>query len=140
MRRLIAIAAIVTALAGCGQRQENDRANGQNEAGLPTPGPRPGGSNASTDLSADQGFRQTYRTININSCISAARARAARENNAPPGTDYRAYCTCAVDRLMAGRTMEELTALRPGPREQQIAEACGREHGMLIDTGPSGGK
>lgn len=140
MRRLIVLAAIAAALAGCGQRPENSGANAQNEAGLPTPGPRPSGSNTGTDLSAEQSLRQSYRTININSCISAARARAVRENNAPAGTDYRPYCTCAVDRLMAGRTMEELTRLRPGPREQEIAEICGRENGMLIDSGASGGK
>lgn len=124
---------LAATLAGCNR----DGGNAQN-SGLPTPGARPG-NNSSADPNSEQAFRQSYRSINIETCISAARTRAQRERNSALGMDFRPYCTCSVDRLMANRSVEELTRLQPGPREQAIAQECGREHGMLIDGGPSSG-
>ena len=130
MHSLIAAAAILAAaLAGCGQRQEN-----QQNAGLPVPGPRPAG-NMSAGLSSEQAFRQGYRAVNIETCIGAARDRAAQSGGQPPGTDFRPACTCYIDRVMAGLSRQQLTNLQPGPREQAIVEQCGREHGLLNDGG-----
>ncbi len=147
MRIAIALAAILSAtLAGCGQRPDTGQ-DGQNRAGasqrpgLPTPGPRPDG-NTSADLGSDQAFRQSYRELNLATCISSARARAAQGTGAPPGTDFRRFCTCSVDRTMAGLSVEQLTELRPSPREQAIAEQCARESGLAFDgdSGGTGGK
>lgn len=130
MRIALAAAALLAVLAGCNQGSGNTQGNA---GGLPTPGPRPGGS---ADSGGDQGARQAYRRLNVESCIAAARTRAERERNSAMGQDFRPYCECAVDGLMEGRSLEELARFRPGPREQQVARQCGREHGMLIDFGP----
>ena len=130
MRILIAAAAILAAaLAGCGQRQENAQ-----NAGLPVPGPRPA-DNVSAGLSSEQAFRQGFRSMGIETCISAARTRAAQSGGQPPGTDFRPACTCYIDRVMAGLSQQQLATLRPGPREQAIVEQCGREHGLINDGG-----
>ena len=130
MRILIAAAAILAAaLAGCGQRQEN-----RQHAGLPTPGPRPA-DNISAGLSSEQAFRQGFRSMGIETCINAARTRAAQSGDQPAGTDFRPACTCYIDRVMAGLSQQQLEILQPGPREQAIVEQCGREHGLINDGG-----
>lgn len=130
MRSLVAVAAILgAALAGCGPRQENVQ-----NTGLPTPGPRPAGK-ASAGQDADLAFRQGFRSVGIETCIGAARTRAAQTGGQPAGTDFRPACTCYIDRVMAGLNTEQLARLRPGPREQAIVEQCGREHGLI----PGGG-
>ena len=145
MRLVLALAFILpVTLAGCGQSGGNGQnAAAQNAAGgLPTPGPRPapapvpapspgGGS------SFDQGFRQSYRSTAVESCIASARTSAPE--GVPAGTDFRVVCTCYVDRVMADLNTEQLTQLRPGPREQAIAARCGEEHG-LRPPGGGGGK
>lgn len=131
----IALALLIAALAGCGQRPENGQTNA---TGLPTPGPRPPASSASSGSagsSFDQGFRQSYRSSAISTCISGTRARAPQV----PVANFQNYCTCFVDRSMAGLSVEQLTNLQPGPREQAIAEQCMRESG-LVPGGGSGGK
>jgi hypothetical protein len=130
MRTAVAVATILAAaLAGCGQRQENVQ-----NTGLPTPGPRPANT-MSADLSSEQAFRQGFRSMGIETCISAARNRAAQSGGQPPGTDFRPACTCYIDRVMAGLSQRQLASLRPGPREQAIVEQCGREHGLIQDGG-----
>ena len=133
MRIAVALALIAVTLAGCGQGGGNGQ-TAAGAAGLPTPGARP--SNASSD----QAFRQTYRDVNITSCVRSAAARSSRGNGAPPGTDFRRYCTCAVDGSMAGLTTEQVTRMRPGPREQAIAQRCAAEMGLQTDFRSSGGQ
>ena len=129
MRTLIAAAAILSAaLAACGQRQENVQ-----NTGLPMPGPRP--ADNLTNLSSEQAFRQGFRSMGIETCVSAARNRAAQGGGPPPGTDFRPACTCYIDRVMAGLSQQQLATLRPGPREQAIVEQCAREHGLANDGG-----
>lgn len=130
MRIALAAAIVLAGLGGCNQGGGNAQSNA---GGLPTPGARPG---SSADAGGNQSARAAYRRVNVESCIGAARARSERERNSALGQDFRPYCTCAVDGLMEGRSMAELASLRPGPREQQIAAQCGREHGMLVDSGP----
>ena len=131
MRIALAGALFLAALAGCNQRSGNAQTN--EAGGLPMPGPRP---TSSAGAGGDQYVRQAYRRANVEGCMAAARARSERERNSALGRDFRPYCECAIDRLMEGRSIQELSSLRPGPREQQAAEQCGREHGMLIDSGP----
>lgn len=132
MRSLVAIAAILAAaLAGCGQRQETEQ-----NAGLPVPGPRPQPAAPQNGaLSAEQAFRQGFRTRGIETCMSSARDRAAQGGGQPAGTDFRPACTCYIDRVMAGLSTEQLASLQPGPREQAIVEQCAREHGLSQDGG-----
>ena len=134
MRIAVALASFAVALAGCGQ----GGGNSQNMAGgLPTPGARPGSTGSA---SADQDFRQRYRDLNISSCVLSAQRRSARGNGAPAGTDFRGFCTCAVDGTMAGLGTDQLVRMRPGPREQAIAEQCAREMGLRTDFRGSGGQ
>jgi hypothetical protein len=128
----IALVLLAVTLAGCGQRQQNGQANA---TALPTPGPRPSGSPGSVAGSSfDQGFRQSYRSAGISTCVSGARARAPQV----PQSNFETYCTCFIDRSMAGLSVDQLTSLQPGPREQAIAEQCARESGLA--PGGSGGK
>lgn len=120
--RIVLAAALLATLAGCNR----DGGNAQSNAGgLPTPPSRPPG-NGSADLASDETFRQSYRTINIETCVRSGQQRVARSGRTPP--DFRAYCTCSIDRLMAGLSVEQLTSLRPGPREERLAEQCARAH------------
>jgi len=119
--RIAVAAAMLLALAACNQRGGNE----QNQAGgLPTPGARPGG-NSSADLNSDQSFRQSYRSLNIGTCVNGARTQGGAR---VAGIDFRPYCTCFVDRSMAGLSVEQLTSLQPGAREERIAEQCAREN------------
>jgi hypothetical protein len=139
MRIVIAFAAILAlGLAGCGQRPgRNEQVARNDSGGLPVPGPRPV-DNGTSGLSTDQAFRQSYRTTAIEGCINAAQNRAAQGGGAAPGTDFRPACTCYIDRSMAGLTVQQLSDLQPGPREQDILEQCAQENGLRTDNG--GGK
>ena len=130
MRRAVILLIATVALAGCGQ--SGNRQNAMGGAGLPTPGQRPE-SRASAGPDADPSFRQRYRDINISSCVSSAQARSARGDGAPPGTDFARYCTCTVDGAMDGLTTEQVMNLRPGPREQAIAQQCAQDMGLRTD-------
>ena len=128
MRNAIALLLATMALAGCNQRPGNLQ-NAAAGSALATPGPRPE-SRASAGPDADPNFRQRYRDINIASCVRSAQARSARGDGAPPGTDFARYCTCTVDGAMEGLTTEQMMNLRPGPREQAIAQQCAQEMGL----------
>ena len=133
MRKFVSLTLLALALSGCGRGGGN--ANEANASGLPTPGPRP-----QTSATSDQSIRQSYREISIAGCVRAAEANTARGRGAPPGTDYRRYCTCAVDGMMAGLTTQQLMGYRPGPREQQIASQCAQNMGLTTNFGGSGSR
>lgn len=150
MRIPIAAAAFL-ALAACGQRSGADLKNDlSGRSGLPTPPSRPSGD-ARADLSSDATFRRNYRSINIQTCINSSRTQSVGNPNIPAGTDFRPYCTCFIDRSMAGLTVDQLANINPGPREERIAQQCAREQGFAPDgagaldaggddTGGQGGK
>ena len=142
MRIPLAAAAILAiALTACGQRSGSDLRNelGSREGGLPTPPTRPS-SDARAELSSDQTFRRNYRSINIQTCISSSRSQSVGNPNIPAGTDFRAYCTCFIDRSMVGLSVDQLVRLNPGPREERIAQQCAREHGFAPEgVGVEGG-
>ncbi len=142
MRILLAAALLAVSLTACDQRRGSDLKNelGSRESGLPTPPGRPSGD-ARSDLSSDQTFRRNYRTINIQTCISSSRTQSAANPNIRPGTDFRPYCTCFIDRSMVGLSVDQLVRLNPGPREERIAQQCAREHGFAPDSvGGDGGE
>jgi hypothetical protein len=136
MRRAVMLAILAASLAACGK----GAGNGQNSAGggLPSPGERPApGPGATADAA---GFRQRYREINIGTCVSGAESRSAQGTGAPPGSDFRGYCTCFIDGAMAGIPDDQLASLGAGSREQAIAEQCARERGLSTDFSSSGGR
>jgi hypothetical protein len=136
MRNAVALLLAAVALAGCGRSGGNAQ-NVAGGSGLLMPGPRP---DATASLASDSNFRQRFREINIASCIASSQARSARGDGAPPGTDFRGYCTCTVDRAIEGVPTEQLASLRPGPREQAIATQCAQRIGMGADLTDNGGK
>ncbi|HYD12437.1 MAG TPA: hypothetical protein VEC11_06290 [Allosphingosinicella sp.] len=141
MRTLLAAALLAITLSACGQRSGSDLRNelGGRQSGLPTPPARPS-SDARADLSSDQSFRRNYRTVKIQACVNASRTQSAGNPDIPSGTDFRPYCTCFVDRLMAGLSIDQLINFREGPREEGIAEQCAREHGFALEgAGAEGG-
>ena len=133
MRILFAAAFVVASLTACAPRTGSDLKNelGSRQSGLPTPPRRPSAGAGQQPSSSDQAFRQTYRTVNIQTCINASRSQAASNPDIPPGTDFRPYCTCFIDRSMAGLSVDQLTRLNPGPREERISLECAREYGLL---------
>ena len=133
MRILFAAALVVAALTACQPRTGSDLKNelAARDSALPTPPRRPPTGAGEQLSSSDQSSRQTFRTVNIQSCVDGARARATSNPNIPPGTDFRPYCTCFIDRVMAGLSMDELNRLSAGPREDRIMQQCAREHGFL---------
>lgn len=125
MRIVLAVAASLILLAGCGSRSGNE----QNQAGLSVPPPRPD-AQATTEQASDESFRRNYRALNIQTCINTTRAEAAQRSDVPADADFRPACTCYIDRAMAGQSVEQLMRLRPGPREQAMIQQCVREHGL----------
>ena len=121
MRIVLAAAASLILLAGCGARGGNE----QNQAGLSVPPPRTGGDSKATEES----LRRTYRELNIATCINSTRAEA-QNTNIPASTDFRPVCTCYIDRAIAGLSVEQLARLRPGPREEAMFQQCARELGL----------
>lgn len=77
-------------------------------------------------------FRTTFRQASIDSCVETSR-RA--ENGQTRGWDWQRLCTCATDRMMAGKSTEEVAELhrdRAGQqraREQCVAEVIGATAG-----------
>lgn len=55
---------------------------------------------------------------------------------APPGSDIPRLCGCAVDRLMAGKTAEQLRRGNPGD-EERVIRACAGELGIALPSGPT---
>jgi hypothetical protein len=54
---------------------------------------------------------------------------------APPGSDIPRLCGCAVDRLMAGKTAEQLRRGNPGD-EERVIRACAGELGIALPSQP----
>lgn len=71
---------------------------------------------------AEDAFRNSYRESSIESCTSASRTAA------PPqfaNFDWGRLCTCATDRLMAGKSVNEIRQLQSNTPEQRAAlEQC----------------
>lgn len=127
MRIGIAIAAILLLVTvGCGERG----GNGQQQAnGLPVSASPQGNQAYHSDVN-----RNAWRNGYISSCVWGGQARAARGTGTNPrDADFWPYCTCVVDRVMAGVETARLESLRFGAREQAVAAQCAREHGLRPD-------
>lgn len=127
MRKAAALAILAAALASCGKGAGNAQ-NVAGGTGLSIPGPRP-----EAGAGSDQSFRESFRRINMQSCVEAARARPVVRQPAPSEAEINAYCACALDRAMPGLTDDQLRYFRPGPREAAIRDQCEREHGMSMN-------
>ncbi|MGE0178684.1 MAG: hypothetical protein AB7O91_02540 [Sphingomonas sp.] len=84
-------------LAACGAQGAGD-----NQASTPTPaGPEPAAAPAAGNDSAGiADFRAQW----MEACIGGAR------DAAPPGAPVERHCACAIDRVMAGKSLEQLEA------------------------------
>jgi hypothetical protein len=49
----------------------------------------------------------------------------------PPGTDVARLCGCAIDRVMAGKTLAQAREIR-GDSEQVALNACAREQAVTL--------
>lgn len=92
---------LVAALAGCGSSQPNNAAAGANNAlAAPAPATMPAPAAPAGDARGLAEFRED----SLRGCIGGAR------DAAPAGTPVERHCACAVDRVMAGRTLVQLEA------------------------------
>jgi hypothetical protein len=81
---------------------------------LPFPAPE-----SSTGQSAyEKAFRDNYRSHAIQSCVSTAKGAAAA------GFDITPVCTCAADRLLATKSVRELSAELSDEEAQSIMKGC----------------
>jgi hypothetical protein len=72
---------------------------------------------------SDETARNAFRQGSIDSCLEASRGTPA-----PPGFDWQRMCTCATERVMAGKTGAELAELQPGtPEQRRIVAQCAAE-------------
>ena len=70
---------------------------------------------------SDEEARRQARASVVQGCMEGAR------NTSPPvaGFSWQSYCDCAADRIVAGKTAEQLRAIRPdSPEQRQAAEQC----------------
>jgi hypothetical protein len=73
---------------------------------------------------SDAEIRNEVREGALNSCLAADRTKA------PPGFDWRRFCTCVTDRIVAGRSGRELKQQAPSEAERREAVAlCRAEMG-----------
>lgn len=69
---------------------------------------------------SDEAVRNEFRQGSIQGCL-----QSAGNAPAPPGFDWERLCTCATDRVMAGKTGRELARLEPGTADQRrIVAEC----------------
>jgi hypothetical protein len=115
MRMILATVSLALLAACGGGASNNSSANGA--------APANGAASADPELAS-------MRTQGIAGCSAEVSHRS------PPGTDVARLCGCAVDRLMAGKTVAQLHALRDGS-EQEALNACAGEQGVTLTARPS---
>ena len=119
IHRLPALSLLVV-LAACGAQPANNQAASAptaDDPGLNAPEPSlPGNESA--------GIAE-FRARWLEACIGGAR------DAAPPGTPVERHCACAIDRVMAGKSLAELEEDQASgayrPRFQAEMRACIRE-------------
>ena len=70
---------------------------------------------------SDEEARRQARASVVQGCMEGARSTP------PPvaGFSWQSFCDCAADRIVAGKTAEQLRGLRPdSPEQRQAAEQC----------------
>jgi len=108
MRMILATASLALLAACGGGASNNSSANGA----------APANGSADSELAS-------MRAQGIAGCSAEVSRRSA------PGTDVARLCGCAVDRLMAGKTVAQLHELRDGS-EQEALNACAAEQGVTL--------
>lgn len=105
--RLMLTTASLALLAACGGGpSDNGSANGA------TPAP------IAPELAS-------MRARGVAACSDESRRRS------PPGTDVMRLCICAIDRVMAGKTLAQAREIR-GDSEQLALNACAREQAVTL--------
>ncbi|HVQ06969.1 MAG TPA: hypothetical protein VMS43_00895 [Allosphingosinicella sp.] len=110
MRTILATASLAL-LAACGGGASNNNNNNNSAAAAPA-----GAEDAEIAAMRGRG-------------IAGCSAEVSRRT--PPGTDVARLCGCAVDRLMAGKTLAQLRQIRGGS-EQEALNACAGEQGVTL--------
>lgn len=95
----LTVLAFLIALAGCNPPTGADNRAAAPEDDAPVPTTPAAAGNEAAGL-AD--FRARW----LEACVGGAR------DAAPPGTPVERHCGCAIDRIMVGRTLDELEADR----------------------------
>ena len=71
---------------------------------------------------SEEAARNSFRQSSIESCVGASREVAAPQL---AGFDWERLCSCATDRIMAGKSARELIQLEPGgPGQREAVEQC----------------
>lgn len=94
--RMIVIAASSTLLAAC-----TDQPAANNQSAAPSPAPNPVSNVTTGDEAAGLA---AFRAEWLEACVGGAR------DAAPPGTPVERHCGCAIERMMAGKTLGQLEA------------------------------
>jgi hypothetical protein len=105
--RAVAVALIL--LAACGQTPAGAPVANRVAEVAPAPPPDPA--------------RAAWREDKLRECSSLVLLQV------PPGTDVQRLCGCAIDRGMAGRTLEQLGHPIPG-RARELLHQCAAEIGI----------
>ena len=72
---------------------------------------------------SDESARNQFRQGSVQACLDAS-----RNSPAPAGFNWQRFCSCATERVMAGKSARELAQMQPGtPEQRQIAEQCAAE-------------
>jgi hypothetical protein len=109
-----ALTASLALLAACGGAANNSTGNAASGAPAPTTDPQ----------------LVTMRASALRTCSS----QMARMT--PAGSNVARLCGCAVDRLMAGKTAEQLRRGNPAD-EEVVIRACAGELGIVLSIPPA---
>lgn len=109
---------LLTLLAACGAPTTGNNAGAPASNGVAVNAAHTGGGDEAAGLAR-------MRADWLEACIGGGR------DAAPPGTPVDRHCACAIDRVMAGRSLGELEAERASgayrPRFSAEMRACIRE-------------
>ncbi|HYD12416.1 MAG TPA: hypothetical protein VEC11_06185 [Allosphingosinicella sp.] len=118
---------LLAALAGCGSSGQQPGNAAVNAAAPPGPAAPANALATPAPAAADAAGLAAFRQDAMRGCVEGGR------ETAPPGTPVDRHCACAVDRVMAGRTLAQLEAEeRSGDYEsrfQGTMSACIAETG-----------
>ena len=120
--RLIAIVAAAGLLASCGSKTDTAGNAAAGNAGTAN------ASTGNTQVSSfDTGFRSSYRSKFVESCVAGAK-QAATQAGSTAALNFTTVCGCAADKLLATKSVAEL--MRGPSQADQIAvtQACLKEH------------
>lgn len=80
----------------------------------------------------DQGFRESYKTKFVQSCVTSANQAALSAGNAGAGGDFTRLCGCTADKLLAAHSATELMSGPPEAEQLAALQQCQREGGAPV--------